>query len=390
MRTLANLNVPKDTAARFPFGTIQNETDTQDGTPVVRELYGDIITNLYKLLEVTKVTPTGDEDSDDTQYQIIDALRKLTNTHNDIEQVITLAGTVWTIGLDLEILPNRYVFIGRAAEAYVPSVTYSFKGSGIAVLPASSPTGFAANDEVLTIVDTAGVRMYSLTKLTQTASANIITSLGAPIGFNDTETMYYFESGRIYTDAPAVFDIEETLQTNESNPALVIADVIAFKGNMLALVFHPGTVTYKVFAYDLTDLNAAPSALGISGITVPVGTDNMPYMYCDGSFVYFTNEYNNSVNDNVVSKFDYDEGAGTLTFVSSITLINGNFTKTTNAVLNNDKIYTFINNELVSYDLTSAASADLFSNFTLFYGSIFKFNGIIYYSRDEVATQWNL
>jgi len=55
MRTIKNLAVPQNSDPKFPFSTIQNETDVLDGTPVVEEIYGDVLTNLYKLLQVVAV-----------------------------------------------------------------------------------------------------------------------------------------------------------------------------------------------------------------------------------------------------------------------------------------------------------------------------------------------
>ena len=55
MKNLTHLDVPKDIQAKFPFGTIQNETPTQEGTPVYRELYGDILTNIWKIIELSGI-----------------------------------------------------------------------------------------------------------------------------------------------------------------------------------------------------------------------------------------------------------------------------------------------------------------------------------------------
>ena len=54
MRVLKNLNVPQDEdAAKFPDGQIQNQTATVAGTPVVREVYGDILTNRLSIIDGT-------------------------------------------------------------------------------------------------------------------------------------------------------------------------------------------------------------------------------------------------------------------------------------------------------------------------------------------------
>jgi len=126
MKTIKNIAVPQDSSAQFPFSTIKNETDTENGTPVIREIYGDVLTNLYKLLQVVGITPTNTEDSDITQYQILEALKKLPNSLNDIEQVLSLSGLVWNVPLDTDYLPNKYFFVARASDNYVSGTTYTF------------------------------------------------------------------------------------------------------------------------------------------------------------------------------------------------------------------------------------------------------------------------
>lgn len=390
MRTLQNLNVPKDTSVQFPFGTIQNETDTQEGTPVVRELYGDIVTNLYKLLQITKETPTGDEDSDATQYQLINALKKLANSLNDIEQTLTITGgTVWTVGLDLDLLPNKYVFVARSGENYDSNETYTFKGSGPNTLPASSPTGFSINDEVLIIVDQTGVRMYSLTALTGGASDGpVFTPLGEPISYNNTDVMYYFDSGKFYNDTPRVYNVEETIQNTEANGALIASDALVFDNTLLVMVYDPGAINYKLHALDPTDPTAS-DAVNYAGFSLPSGTDNQPYIWADADFIYVSNDFNKNVNDNLVAKFTYDSGSNTLTFVGNINMA-GSFKKTTNIVGINNKLYTFVNGILNSYDRDTGAETNVFVDYTLYQGVIFNFNGSFYYTKDEVAAKWTV
>jgi len=143
MKVLGNLLVPKDSNSRYPFGSnIKNETDTEQGTPVVREIYGDPLMNLYRILELVGMTPTGTEDSDDTQYQLVEAIKKLPNSLNDIEQILTLSGAIWSVGFDLAYLPNKYFFVARASEDYVSTETYTFKGSGVLELPFSNVSGY--------------------------------------------------------------------------------------------------------------------------------------------------------------------------------------------------------------------------------------------------------
>lgn len=390
MKTLQNLNVPKDTSAQFPFGTIQNETDTQEGTPVVRELYGDILTNLYKLLQITKETPTGDEDSDATQYQIINALKKLANSLNDIEQTLSITGSnVWTVALDLELLPNKYVFVARSGENYDSNETYTFKGSGAATLPASSPTGFSVNDEVLIIVDQAGVRMYSLTALTGGASEGpTFTPLGAPISYNNTDKMYYFESGKFYNETPQIFNIEETIQNELLNGQIIVCDALVYGSKLLVMAFDPVESDYRLYLLDPLNPTASDELI-YSGFSIPSGQDNQPYIFADDDFIYITNDFNNSSNDNLVSKYNLDINAGAIDYVGTINM-GGSFKKTTNIVALGGNIYTFVNGILNSYDRDTGAETNVFLDYTLYQGVIFNFNGSFYYSKDEVAAKWNI
>lgn len=173
MKILANLvSLVKRTDANLPFGkTIQDETETQQGTAIIADLMQDIFSNLYRLLEVSKITPTNDFDGDSTQYQIIDALKKLPNSMNDIEQVLTLDGTTWSVPLDLSILPNKYFLLARATDDYDATETYDFKGSGDDTYAFTSEV-FKTGNLLLIVIDTGGVRSYTISKNLQ----NILTN----------------------------------------------------------------------------------------------------------------------------------------------------------------------------------------------------------------------
>ncbi len=193
MKILANLTaLVKRTDANLPFGkTIQDETETQPGTPIVSDWFQDLLSNFYRLLEKAKITPTNDFDGDSTQYQLIDALQKLPNTMNDIEQVLTLDGTTWSVDLDLDILPNKYFFLARASDDYDVAETYNFKGSGDDTYPFTSEV-FKTGNLLLIIIDTGEVRSYTVTKSLQ----NIL----------DTNPVANFKS---------VFDVNEIAIFNE-------------------------------------------------------------------------------------------------------------------------------------------------------------------------------
>ena len=227
MRTIKQLPVPQDQDPRFPFGTIQNENEdgTVLGTPVVREIYGDILTNFYAILRDAGIVPNGTEDNDDNGYQFLEALKKFTNNLNDIEQVLSLTASDFSINLDIDNLPNKYVIFARTAAAYISGVSYTFSGTGDNSYPLTSPTGFKASDEVMIVIDTSGVRVYSVT-FKETESPNIIFSdFGSAISFNDSDKIYYGAEGKLFTDDPAIFDIQNAIRLNQSNASIYVNEI---------------------------------------------------------------------------------------------------------------------------------------------------------------------
>jgi len=163
MKILANLvSLVKRTDSNLPFGkTIQDETETQEGTPIIADLMQDFFSNWYRLLEMAKITPTDNFDGDSTQYQLVDALKKLPNDLNDVERVLTLDGTVWSVPFDLSILPNKYFFIARASEDYIAGTSYTFKGTGTETYSFTSK-GFKSGSQIIVVIDLSGVRAYLL------------------------------------------------------------------------------------------------------------------------------------------------------------------------------------------------------------------------------------
>lgn len=385
MKSLANLNVPKDESLQFPFGNIQNETPTQEGTPVVREIYGDILMNLYKIVQLAGIDFTGDEDSDDTQYQLVDGLRKFYNELNDSEKILQGSGTVWRVDLDLANLPNKFIFISRPDDDYNSNVVYKFKGiDNVLEYDVTSPTGFKAGDEVLTIIDTAGVRIYNLTDSSKLDISFPV--LGSPISFNDTDSMYYYEDGRLYNEKPAVYKIQKSIQDDESNLDLLVLNVVIMKGKLFCLVFDTNIEKYDVYFFLLDNLTV-PVKCDLTNFGSATGTDEIVYMYCDGESLYFTNNFNNSVDDYGIKKVVF-ENANQLTEVSFFQLANS-FQKTTNAIFKANKLKTFVLSSLKEFNIDGSL-VEVFDDFKLNLGRLFAFNGNIYYSTGDAGVKLSI
>ena len=380
MRVVNDISVPYNEDTKFPFGSIKNETPTEQGTPVVEEIYGDILTNNYKMLQEVGITPTGTQDSDTSQYQILEALKLLPNSLNDIEQVLSLTATTWDVPFNLTYLPDKYHFVARAAENYVAGVVYDFKGTGVATYPFLS-SGFNGGDLILVTIDVSGVRAYSLSALSG-ASVDVLTPLGTPVSYNDTNNMFYFDSGSLMSDTPSIDYLQSIIRVDLADGTIVLNDVFVVGGMVLCFCLIPATNDYIFREFDISDLSVStPVSIDIS---LANATDYVPYAYFDGTNMYLSNSANGVINDFDFKQFNYT--AGSLISVSSFS-IDSSFVKTTNAVIKNGLLYTLINGELNSFNLTTGAkiSVDTYPGIS---GNIFIFNSEVYFGSGEVAKKW--
>lgn len=384
MRTIKNLEVPQNSNAKFPFSTIQNETDTQDGTPVVEEIYGDIITNIYKLLQQVGITPTETQDSDTSQYQILQALQQLPNSLNDIERVLSLSGTTWNVDLDLQYLPNKYFFVARASDNYVSGISYSFEGSDENALDFVSG-GFKASDELLVIIDQDTVRAYSLSAF-YGAKEEVFSVLGQPLSYNDSDKMYYFEDGKLFSDTPSINDLQTTIQNFYEDSEIIICDVAIISGYVLCLCLKPSTINYFFVQFALNDL-VTVQEVDVIGGTFNDTINYAPYIFVDkNNNVYLSNELNSKAEDYKIVVLSYTPNTLELRQTTTFSLEN-NFTKTTNAVIKDDYLYTLISGNLKKYSLLDASVEDL-GIYPNALGRLINFNGSIYLLNGEVAKKW--
>jgi len=383
MKTLAQQPFIKEVSSAHPFGAIINETDTNSGTPVVREVYNDHLVNHYKLLEKVGMTANGQEDSENNGYQIIEALEKLPNKLNDIEQILTKSGSVWSINLPIELLPNKYFFFAKAADLYQPGASYTFKGTGTTVLPFSS-SGFKASDELLLILDTSGVKAYSLSVL-DTVSDEIITPMGLPLAFNDSDKMYYQTDGNLISDTPSVNYLEQIIRANVSNSNVILNDIFIMNGYALCFCYIVATNNYFFRQFALSDLSVS---VAVTGITFGNTLNHSPYVYAKQGVIYVTNGANGTVNDYAINKYNYTGSTASMASVSSVNL-DVAFVKTSNAVVVGDDLFTLVSGIFTKFNLNTGVKTDL-GNYGGISGNIFGFNGKTYFGSGEVAKRWVL
>lgn len=375
-------------ATKFPDGGVINETTTTQGTPVVEEIIGDILTNIYALLRAVKMSPDGTQDGATSQYQILQALRLLTNELNDSEQVLSLAGSVFSVPLNLALFPDKYFIFARPTSDYVSGNSYTIKGNGTGIddlIYNFSSNGFKAGDELLIIIDSSGARGYNLSGNNSYIEENVFTPFGTPLSFNDSNLVWYKSETNVFNDKPESFNIKNTIVSFYGSDCDIL-DTIVIKGYMLCLVYNALTTTYSLVKFSITNLSSV-SEVSFSGLDFPSGINNNPFMYSDGDNIYITNDCGNSATDGNVSLFTPNLDFTELTFYSTISL--DSFDKTTNLVIKEDRAYTLVSNDLHQYDLSNGDKI-LGNSFPTFVGLLFGFNKLIYYSNGEVAKKWNL
>ena len=391
MKTIGQLPAQynKEVSASKPFGAIINETDTVDGTPVVREIYNDPLINIYKILELAGITPDGTEDGETNgpgstpKYQLVEALQNLPNLLQGVEQVLSLTGAVWSAPLDLDILPNKYWFIARATDNYISG---TFKGTGATTYPFTS-NGFSASDELLVVVDQSGVRAYSLSSATGGGSSlmELFTVMGVPLAYNDNSILYYQEAGTLLNDVPNVQYIQNTIRTDIANSEALVTEMFIYQNYLLCVVFVPSTITYVFRQFALSDFSES-DIVNVSGATIPTGVDRNPYFYFGDGFMYATNKNGETATNNEISTFQYSPNTQQL-ILSSIATINASFVKTSNVAVKQGKMYVLYNGNLKRHDLNTLAVLDL-GTFTGVAGNLFNYLGNIYFTSGEVAKKW--
>jgi hypothetical protein len=384
MRTISNLVVPQNTV-NLPLGGIVNETDIVNGTPVIEEIYGDILSNLYRLLTLAGITPTNTQDNDATQYQLVDALQRLPNVLNDIRQPLNLSGTTWEIPLDIDNLPENYILFARAANDFDQGVTYTFEGSGNDQFSFTS-SGFSTADTVMIVLSSGGVTAINLNGLSGTTETTIFPSFSDPISYNDTSIIRYNSFGALLNDSPSSANLIQTIRVAESNVNLDMINMFITNGRVLCIVYDTSSPEYSFFDFALSDLSIS-RAVSVSGVTPPTGAGILsnPVFYLDNLTLYASNSLGASNTASEFTRLTYDATAGTLTFLSSITFANYN--KTTNGAIFNGLLYTLTNNQIITSSATTGVQVSV-DAIVANLGMLFIHNSVLYFTTGSIAKRW--
>lgn len=388
MKTLKNLpTYPQDSNIKFPFGNIINETELQPGTPVTRELLGDFITNFYKILELTNTIPNSIEDNDETEYQLIDAIKKLPNSLNDVNRTLGYINEIsFSVNLNFSTLPDNYFFFGEIPANYNLKKSYSIQDSDGSIFDLFSDFNIQENSKCLFFVLPSNQTcfVYDLAYNTKVTSEVFLT--GTPISYNDTQYIYYFENGYLRSDYPNAMNLQSNLDLLYSN--LEIIDVWIFQSYVLILTID--TIS-EVYSFKQTTITDALDIIDVNtiGFTFPSGINNNPYFVfqvnsISNPFIYSTNNCGNDILDNKIAKLSLNFQTNEITKLSENTISSG-FVKTSNMVCKNNVLYTLINGEMKTFNLITGIENvyDIFKCDQV--SQLFLFDDKIFNSVGEIA-----
>lgn len=391
MKTIKGQPIAQDgNDAKFPDGQIRDKSETQAGTPVVKAVYGDILTNVYAILRDAGIEPNQIEDSEQDGYQLLDALKVFFNELNDIEQLLTVSSNEITVGFNLDNLPDNYIFFGKVSDALLAIEEYSLLSVGENTFPIALTNDIDANSVVLVVLNTTETKILNISSLiAQQSEDSFGTPFGAPLGFNELKKLLYLSSGYIFSDLPESFAVQNSIRVFESDGNINLIEAIVHKKKLICLTFNDITEKYKLFCFNASDMNTIIGEIPCD-IDFTTGNNN-PYMFCDGDFVYFTNsttEVNDSLNDFDIVKLIFSAVPLSLSYVSNFSLEN-TFEKTTNTFMDKtlNAFYTFISGQLSKFNIADG-TRDEIGTYNTIDGVVFKLNNKTYYTNGSVAAKW--
>ena len=257
MRTIKQLNVPKEQDLnKFPDSTILNETDTIDGTPVVREIYGDLLTNWYAYLRDRGIIANGVEDNEINGYQLIEALKFNVNTLNDIRQTLNVIdSSTFELDIDFKLLTSDYPIFVRFTE----TINIEDKGKGVYYLQDSKGIkkiiyfthSVNSGDELLFIIsnDVKAINLIqngSSTKNNETE----INIQGVPLSYSISKLSDYLDGNiLIYNDGTSI-DLNTYLQAG-----FVVKDVVLINDAYFIFGIESETKKLRLYKYKRGDNN---------------------------------------------------------------------------------------------------------------------------------------
>lgn len=155
----SNPNVDNSDLVNYPDGRIRDNDGTNNGTGVNRSVYGDVHSNISKLMRLYGIIPSNLPDNETNGFQLIEALRALASK-NDFIYPLTTDGTILSVDIKFsQMLNNEYIV---CLAAFNKGVETQIKGIGSGNFSISYSGNFKTNEYVRVIKTSSGVSIIRI------------------------------------------------------------------------------------------------------------------------------------------------------------------------------------------------------------------------------------
>lgn len=196
-----NPNVDNNDLLNYPDGRIKDNDGSGNGTGVNRSVYGDLHSNISKLMRLYDIISTGLPDNETSGYQIIEALSALASKNDYIYPLTTNGTTTLSIDIKLSLMKNNE-FLICLASANKGTETL-IKGSGVTSMAVTYSGNFKANEYVRVIKTSGGV---SIIRIADWNSLNTMC----------TELLFLKKASQAEEDAGIIETVATTPKSNKA------------------------------------------------------------------------------------------------------------------------------------------------------------------------------
>lgn len=150
-----NPNVDNSDPSNYPDARVKDNDGSGNGTGVNRSVYGDLHSNISRLMRLYDIAPTGLPDNETSGYQIIEALSALASKNDYIYPLTTNGTTTLSVGIKLSLMKDNEFLICLASANKTTETL--IKGTGPTSMAVSYSGDFKANEYVRVIKTSVGV-----------------------------------------------------------------------------------------------------------------------------------------------------------------------------------------------------------------------------------------
>lgn len=397
MRTLLSQNLVRDEdTTLFPQGAIINETDTNEGTPVVREVYNDVLMNMYALVKDSGINFSFLEDNEVNGYQILAALKRVYNEFVDQYKVLTKQGNgTWLLDLNFSLIPKKTVFFVRVTDEIESDVSTILQGQNFAQYTLKTKTKLKTGDDCILVFDENDSRIFSLNQGGSGKSINTssIPLLGNPIqDIANPEKIWYFYDGILSSLFPEFYDIKLLISAH-FGVDMAVKSVIQYNSYFIVLSYDDSTLKYHLGYFIENQFNNYIEIGFNNGDMSSNPTSDLNLMMFKGkeNQIFISNQNGNSNFDNIFSAFEFNQSTNTMVFIQDYNL-DDSLVKNNNFAWSENILSLIVFEDAIIKQYSLDGSVIEYNHYNQLVGQALNIDGKVYISNNNNAfllQKWN-